>query len=93
MKNRVKKLAAIAAVISVTGALIAGCGSKDNTTKTGKNNSKKETITIATSDISKCSNNKFPKNAFLSQKIVHILCNILLITPCYNSLNRTFFHT
>ena len=49
MKNRVKKLAAIAAVISVTGALIAGCGSKDNTTKTGKNNSKKETITIATS--------------------------------------------
>lgn len=49
MKNRLKRLTAVVAVIGITGALIAGCGSKDNTKAENKNSSKKETITIATS--------------------------------------------
>lgn len=49
MKNRLNRLTAVVAVIGITGALIAGCGSKDNAKAENKNSSKKETITIATS--------------------------------------------
>lgn len=49
MKNRIKKLVAIAAVVSLTGVLAAGCQTKKESTKKESSDNKKETITIATS--------------------------------------------